>query len=50
MDELEKAHEDYEQRREDVVGKLHAISLMTENYLVKQWLKEIIEFVKEKEI
>lgn len=50
MDELEKAHQDYEIRREDAVAKLHAISLTTENYVVKSWVKEIIEFIKEKEI
>lgn len=50
MDELEKAHQDYEARRGDAIAKLHAIKLTTENYVVKKWVDEIVEFIKEKEI
>lgn len=49
-EELEQAHLDYESRKEDVLAKLHAITLTTENYVVKAWIKEIVEFIKEKEI
>lgn len=50
MDELEKAHLDYEERKAKVIGNLTMLFDNTDNVIVKGILKEAIEFIKEKEI
>jgi len=50
MEELEQAHNDYEKRKRDIIANLNLIKLTTENYVVKGYLNEAIEFIKEREI
>lgn len=53
MEEIEKAHLDYERRRTETINRLNTI---IEVYGVKfspatiKWLKQAVEFIKEKEI
>ena len=50
MDELEKAHLDYLEKKESVKRKLGILLDNTLNETVKRILKEAIEFIDEKEI
>lgn len=50
MDELEQAHLDYEQRREETIENLKLIYDNTLNLKVREMLEKAINFVKEKEI
>lgn len=50
MDELEKAHLDYEERKSKIIENLTILYDNTDNVIVKGILKESIEFIKEKEI
>lgn len=51
MDELEKAHKDYEKRKIEICNKLITLRdyapLM---YYQREWLNQAIEFIREKEI
>lgn len=50
MRELEQAHLDYEKRKVKVIGNLAMLFDNTDNVIVKDILKETIEFIKEREI
>ena len=51
MDELEKAHLDYEKRRYEIISKLKVIKVTEiSGDLKSKWLDQAIEFIKEKEI
>lgn len=50
MDELEKAHIDYEERKARVIKNLEMLFNNTDNVIVKEILKESIEFINEREI
>lgn len=54
MEELEKAHTDYEKRRNEIITKLTTLkSYLSEDSITDmpiQWIDQIIEFIKEKEI
>ena len=50
MDELEKAHLDYEKRKNEIISKLQIIKDAAINEPTIKWLKEAINFIKEKEI
>lgn len=50
MEELEKAHQNYEERKERILLELGMLLNDTDNNLYKKVLKEAIEFIKEKEI
>ena len=47
---FEKAHQDYEERKERILLELHMLLNDTDNQLYKKVLEEAIEFIKEKEI
>lgn len=48
MDELEKAHLDYEKRKQVVLYNLESISKNLT--LCAEWINDAIEFIKEKEV
>lgn len=50
MDELEKAHNDYERRKVKISENLAMLYDNTDNVLVKAILKEAVEFINEREI
>ena len=50
MDELEKAHIDYERREVKITENLAMLFDNTDNVMVKDILKEAIEFIREREI
>lgn len=50
MDELEKAHNDYEERKEKIIHNLEILFENTLNMTNRQILEEAIEFIKEREI
>lgn len=52
MDELEKAHEDYEKRKYLIINQLENLKLVSigNNKLAIKWLEDAINFIKEKEI
>ena len=50
MDELEKAHIDYERRKFKITENLTMLYDNTDNVIVKALLKEVIEFINEGEI
>lgn len=51
MDELEKAHQDYEFRKAEIITKLISIrDSEISNNVMKVWLNQAIEFTREKEI
>lgn len=56
MEELEEAHKDYEKRRNEVRTKLECIyaNSLSKCHKIsnveREWLKQAIEFIKEKEI
>lgn len=50
MDELEKAHVDYERRKVKITENLTMLHANTDNVIVKAILKEAIEFINEGEI
>lgn len=54
MEELEKAHRDYEKRRNEIISKLTTLkSYLSEESIsdtANQWIDQIIEFIEEKEI
>lgn len=51
MDELEKAHQDYEFRKAEIITKLISIrDSEISNEVMKMWINQTIEFIKEKEI
>ena len=51
MDELEKAHLDYEKRKNELVSKLTAIMMDNNLRLTKKvWIKQAIDFIREREI
>ena len=53
MDELEKAHKDYERRRIENINHLQTIADIYGGNIsptVIKWLKQAIKFIKEKEI
>ena len=51
MDEMEKAHQDYEYRKAEIITKLICIrDSEINNNVMKVWLNQTIEFIKEKEI
>lgn len=50
MDELEKAHQDYEKRKNEILSKLTTLRDNTLNQVVKKWLEQTMDFIKEKEI
>lgn len=51
MEELEEAHKDYEERKNEIITKLSKLidcrALLTDE---REWIKEAIEFIMEKEI
>lgn len=51
MDELEKAHKDYELRKNEILTKLKTMK-STPTLLAHErlWIDQVIEFIKEKEI
>lgn len=51
VDELEKAHRDYELRRNEMLSKIQTIRKDNKVASVyNAWLKQIEEFIKEREI
>lgn len=50
MIELEKAHQDYEERKEKVIEDLKILQSNTSNTIVWKMLDNAIKFIKEKEI
>lgn len=50
MDELEKAHLDYERRKVKITENLTMLFDNTDNVIVKAILKEAIEFINEREV
>ena len=53
MDELEKAHKDYEKRKIENINHLQTIADVYGGSIsptVIKWLKQAIEFIKEREI
>ena len=51
MNELDKAHRDYEMRRNEVLTKLKVMCDDKDTKRVyKRWLRQIEEFTKEREI
>jgi len=51
MEELEKAHQDYEERKNEILTKLQTMkSIPTLRLHEIMWLDQVIEFIKEKEI
>lgn len=51
MEELEKAHQDYEFRKAEIITKLISIrDSVISNDIMKIWVNQAIEFIKEKEI
>lgn len=51
MEELEKAHQDYEFRKTEIITKLISIrDSAISNDIMKIWVNQAIEFIKEKEI
>jgi len=51
VDELEKAHRDYELRRNEILTKI--VTIQKDKRLTKvyqEWLNQIEEFIKEREI
>lgn len=50
MDELEKAHNEYMSRKVRVLRNLEMLFNNTDNVIVKEILKESIEFINEGEI
>lgn len=51
MEELEKAHQDYEKRRYEILSKLNTIrdyALLKRHE--REWIEQVIEFINEKEI
>lgn len=51
MEELEKAHQDYEFRKAEIITKLISIrDSAIANDIMKIWVNQAIEFIKEKEI
>lgn len=50
MEELEKAHIDYIERKARVIKNLEMLFNNTDNVIVKEILKESIEFINEREI
>lgn len=51
MDELEKAHQDYEYRRAEIITKLISIrDSEISNDIMKIWINQTIEFINEREV
>lgn len=51
MEELEKAHQDYEYRKAEIITKLVSIrDSQIANDVMKVWINQAIEFINEKEI
>ena len=50
MGELEKAHLDYNKRRNEITSKLTTLKENTGNMVVQKWLEQAIDFINEKEI
>ena len=50
MDELEKAHQDYVERKKIIINSLELLRSDTEWKIYKDILTNAIEFLKEKEI
>lgn len=51
MEELEKAHLDYEQRKNDILSKIYTMKNTASMPIVYcEWLGKIEEFIKEREI
>ena len=50
MEELEKAHEDYELRKFEIIRKLEILHDNTLNMVTRQILEQAIEFIKEREV
>lgn len=50
MIELEEAHEDYEARRKIIIERLEDIIKHNDVNIYDLWLRQAIEFIKEKEI
>lgn len=51
MDELEKAHQDYEYRRAEIITKLISIrDSEISNDVMKVWINQAIEFINERQI
>lgn len=53
MDELEKAHKDYEKRKIENINHLQTIADVYGSHIsptATKWLKQAIEFIKEREI
>ena len=51
MEELEKAHKDYEKRKIEIINKLK--TLKNNTHLIeyqKSWINQAINFIKEREI
>lgn len=50
-DELELAHQDYEKRKKEMIGKLYTIWRNTEiPALYRNWIRQAARFVNEREI
>lgn len=49
-EELVKAHEDYERRRQIIIDKLEMLRNDTQYKVYKDTLTEAVEFIKEKEV
>ena len=49
---IEEAHKDYEHRKNEILTKLECIktSGLISNKIMNKWIKQAIEFIKEKEI
>lgn len=51
MDELEKAHKDYEKRKIEIINKLTTLKKCTSlKWYEKEWCDQAIEFIREKGI
>jgi hypothetical protein len=51
MDELEKAHNDYLYRRDEIITKLKCIrDSEIENNIMRHWLTQAIDFILEREV
>lgn len=50
MDELEKAHLDYEKRRNEIISKLETLANCDLPPTFIKWLEQTIEFIKEREV
>lgn len=51
MDELEKAHQDYEKRKLEIINKLVTLrDYAPLQWHERKWCDQVIEFIKEKEI